>query len=132
MAQAIFHCKTAVVHYFQLAIEILARTRSIKPLWSCQVVALELAAHLMLFIRMLKLAIDFSSHGQSFIWPVGLFSESLSVNVQASLLYAGPVYLISLTKRLKSWKKILWSIRIFLLVNRDATKKIKQFSLKDA
>ena len=67
MAQAIFHCKTAVVHYFQLAIEILARTRSIKPLWSCQVVALELAAHLMLFIRMLKLAIDFSSHGQSFI-----------------------------------------------------------------
>ena len=32
MAEAFFHRKTAVFHYFQLAIEILARTRSRKPL----------------------------------------------------------------------------------------------------
>ena len=32
MAEAFFHRKTAVVHYFQLAIEILTQTRSRKPL----------------------------------------------------------------------------------------------------
>ena len=33
MAETFFHRKTAVFHYFQLAIEILARTHSRKPLW---------------------------------------------------------------------------------------------------
>ena len=42
MAEAFFHHKPAVFHYFQLAIEILARTHSGKSLWrkvGCQSIA---------------------------------------------------------------------------------------------